>query len=97
MVSLVFNVIDLSLSNDSKWFLYILLALNHLSNLSEPLAKKNEASSKNGTVGKTGKAIPTIPRPSDIKPNTTYMYLIYSSYFNIVILNKLILIKIRIL
>ena len=71
IVNLVFKVIALFFSKLSKWFLYIFVPLNHLSNLSDPLTKQNAVNNKNGVVGNIGKIIPINPNPKEIKPKIT--------------------------
>ena len=53
-----FNVIDLSFTNDSKCFLYNLVPINQVLNLSDPFAKQYDANNKNGVVGSIGNTTP---------------------------------------
>lgn len=74
-----FLVILLFLTKSSKYFLYILVPLNHISNFREPFIKQKEANSNNGVVGTTGKTIPKSPKPRLTKPamiNNTFTNLL---------------------
>lgn len=66
-----FSVMLRCLTKLSTCFLYNFVPLNHTSNFREPLAKQYAANNKNGVVGKTGRAIPKIPRNKQIKPAMT--------------------------
>ena len=58
----------LSFTKLSKCFLYIFVFINHVLNLSEPLAKQKDARSKNGVVCKTGRTTPIAPNANYINP-----------------------------
>ena len=63
-----FKVMALLFINDSKWFLYNLVPLNHLSNLSDPRAKQKDAKRKKGVVGNIGITIPIVPNITEMTP-----------------------------
>ena len=63
MYNFFLRVIDLVKRNSARWFLYSFVDKNHLLNFGEPFAKKYEATSKKGVVGRTGRAIPIRPKP----------------------------------
>ena len=63
-----FKVIALLFINNSKWFLYNFVALNHLLNLSDPRAKQKDAKRNKGVVGNIGTIIPIVPNITDITP-----------------------------
>ena len=67
-ITFCFNVIALSLTNDSKCFLYTLVFINQVLNLSDPLAKQNDANNRNGVVGRIGKITPIAPKANATKP-----------------------------
>lgn len=69
-MTLIFTEIGISFfsTNDFKFFSYILLFINQLCNLVEPLAKQISANSKNGVVGNIGKNIPNVPKNNPINP-----------------------------
>ena len=70
----VLSVIALEVTKLSSFFLYIAVLLNHLSSRSEPFAKQNAESSRNGVVGRMGRGIPVIPNPSEIKPPVIHLF-----------------------
>ena len=72
-ITFCFNVITLSLTNDSKWFLYTLVFINQTWNLSDPLAKQNDANNKNGVVGRIGSITPSAPKENATKPMHIYI------------------------
>ena len=63
-----FKVIALLFINNSKWFLYNFVTLNHLLNLSDPRAKQKDAKRSKGVVGNIGTNIPIVPSITDITP-----------------------------
>ena len=56
----------------SRWFLYSFVDKNQSLNFLDPFAKKKEARSKNGVVGKIGSTTPTAPMPKNKNPSDIY-------------------------
>ncbi len=56
-------------SKSSRLFLYSFVDLNHVLNLSEPFARKNDPRRSSGVVGSTGIKAPTAPIEIDKKPS----------------------------
>lgn len=56
--------------------MYSLVDKNQSLNFFDPLAKKKEARSKNGVVGKTGSTTPTAPMVKNKNPSDIYNALI---------------------
>lgn len=69
--NLFLSVKERSLINSSRCCLYIVVPLNHTSNLLDPFTKKYDARSRNGVVGINGNTIPTIPKLRKKNPNIT--------------------------
>jgi len=79
-VHFCFFVIVLFSIKFDKYLRYIFVDLNHISYLVEPFENKKPVNKRNGVVGKIGSKIPSVPKPSDKKPETINRYLILFGY-----------------
>ena len=70
LVVSIFGV--LILTKLSRCLLYNFVPVNHLWKRSEPFARQNDASSKNGVAGSTGSTTPTAPIPIERKPKSSH-------------------------
>jgi hypothetical protein len=68
-ISLVLKVMERLFSKLSRFFLYSFVDLNHILNLSEPLARKKDPRRSSGVVGSKGTKAPTAPIEIDINPS----------------------------